>query len=368
MRPGRGRARQAPCRALQPPRQRSQGHAGRDRGPGGRARRPRVVTVQDDGPGIDAGRRRRSSSRSPRAGPRERGAGLGLTIARQLALLMGGDLEVASRRARAGCSRSAAARRRRLARGRAATRRMIGLAAAALSAVLYAAAVPPWSIDVLAPWFSSRCCWRSAAGARGGTRSRVGFGLAFAVATAWWLPAMVEHSSPCRPSRRARLHGDLPVLCRAAVRPLRRRRRAPLGAGAASPTSAFRALGDRRADARRRLHGLPGSSSARPPPARRPDPGRRPDGRLRALVPVRADGARRGRGAPAVRPRRPPSGFTALPRRRSSGPVSPTTESGGSPTSPRRRGPCRWRSSRRTGAGRQPSRLRRTETLWHTSV
>jgi len=72
---------------------------------------------------------------------------------------------------------------------------MIGLAAAAaLSAVLYAAAVPPWSIDVLAPValvpLLLALRGRRPAAALG---LGVGFGLAFAVATAWWLPAMVEH-------------------------------------------------------------------------------------------------------------------------------------------------------------------------------
>ncbi|HYR95509.1 MAG TPA: hypothetical protein VEM57_02190, partial [Candidatus Binatus sp.] len=72
---------------------------------------------------------------------------------------------------------------------------MIGLAAAAaLSAVLYAAAVPPWSIDVLAPValvpLLLALRGRRPAAALG---LGVGFGLAFAVATAWWLPAMIGH-------------------------------------------------------------------------------------------------------------------------------------------------------------------------------
>ncbi|HYR95510.1 MAG TPA: hybrid sensor histidine kinase/response regulator [Candidatus Binatus sp.] len=56
------------------------------------------VTVQDDGPGIDAGAQEEifePFAEEPARG--SGGAGLGLTIARQLALLMGGDLEVASR-------------------------------------------------------------------------------------------------------------------------------------------------------------------------------------------------------------------------------------------------------------------------------
>jgi len=56
------------------------------------------VTVQDDGPAIDA--RAQEALFEPFAeepAPGSGGAGLGLTIARQLAVLMGGDLEVASR-------------------------------------------------------------------------------------------------------------------------------------------------------------------------------------------------------------------------------------------------------------------------------
>jgi apolipoprotein N-acyltransferase len=71
---------------------------------------------------------------------------------------------------------------------------MIALAAAALSAALYAAAVPPWSVDALAPVVLLPLLLalrgRRPAAALG---LGVGFGLAFAVATAWWLPTMIGH-------------------------------------------------------------------------------------------------------------------------------------------------------------------------------
>jgi apolipoprotein N-acyltransferase len=71
---------------------------------------------------------------------------------------------------------------------------MIGLAAAVLSAALYAAAVPPWSVDALAPVslvpLLLALRGRRALPALG---LGAGFGLALAVAIAGWVPAMIGH-------------------------------------------------------------------------------------------------------------------------------------------------------------------------------
>ncbi|HXJ34316.1 MAG TPA: apolipoprotein N-acyltransferase [Candidatus Eisenbacteria bacterium] len=70
---------------------------------------------------------------------------------------------------------------------------MIVFAAAVLSAVLYAAAVPPWSLDVLAPVALVPLLL-----ALRGRRMLAGFGvglvfgLTFAAATTWWVPGMLE--------------------------------------------------------------------------------------------------------------------------------------------------------------------------------
>ena len=71
---------------------------------------------------------------------------------------------------------------------------MIALAAAVLSAVLYAAAVPPRSIDALAP-VALVPLLLALRGRRAATAFGLGagFGLAFAATMAWWLPAMVGH-------------------------------------------------------------------------------------------------------------------------------------------------------------------------------
>ena len=56
-----------------------------------------MVTVSDDGPGIDAHDRDRVFERFY-TGDELGGSGLGLAIARELAVRMGGDLDVCSRR------------------------------------------------------------------------------------------------------------------------------------------------------------------------------------------------------------------------------------------------------------------------------
>ena len=69
---------------------------------------------------------------------------------------------------------------------------MTALAAAALAALCYAAAVPPWSLDVLAPVALAPLLW-ALRGRRAPAALALGavFGLAFAAMTAWWVPAML---------------------------------------------------------------------------------------------------------------------------------------------------------------------------------
>jgi len=71
---------------------------------------------------------------------------------------------------------------------------MIPLAAAALSAALYAAALPPWSVDVLAP-VALVPLLLALRGRRALAAALLGlvFALTFAIATVWWLPAMLVH-------------------------------------------------------------------------------------------------------------------------------------------------------------------------------
>jgi apolipoprotein N-acyltransferase len=69
---------------------------------------------------------------------------------------------------------------------------MTALAAAALAALCYAAAVPPWSLDVLAPVALAPLLW-ALRGRRAPAALALGAvcGLAFAAMTAWWVPAML---------------------------------------------------------------------------------------------------------------------------------------------------------------------------------
>jgi apolipoprotein N-acyltransferase len=69
---------------------------------------------------------------------------------------------------------------------------MTAFAAAALAALCYAAAVPPWSLDVLAPVALAPLLW-ALRGRRASAALGLGLlcGLAFAAMTAWWVPAML---------------------------------------------------------------------------------------------------------------------------------------------------------------------------------
>jgi apolipoprotein N-acyltransferase len=69
---------------------------------------------------------------------------------------------------------------------------MTRLAAAALAGLLYAAAVPPWSVDVLAP-VALAPLLLALRGRRAAVAGGLGlvFGLVFAAATAWWVPGML---------------------------------------------------------------------------------------------------------------------------------------------------------------------------------
>ena len=79
---------------------------------------------------------------------------------------------------------------------------MIAVAAAVLSAALYALAVPPWSLDVLAPVALVPLLLAL----RGRTTLLalglgLAFALAFAAAAVWWLPAMITHFFAVSPVR-----------------------------------------------------------------------------------------------------------------------------------------------------------------------
>ena len=84
-----------------PDRQRARAHArgdARDRAGRRRARTRVVLAVEDEGPGIPAEAAEQVFERFYRAeGPRATGSGLGLAIARELATLMGGQIELESR-------------------------------------------------------------------------------------------------------------------------------------------------------------------------------------------------------------------------------------------------------------------------------
>src|SRR5262249_4386865 len=80
--------------------------------------------------------------------------------------------------------------------------RMTAVAAAVLSAALYALAVPPWSFDVLAP-VALVPLLLALRGRTTGAALGLGlvFALVFAATAVWWLPAMISHFFAVSPVR-----------------------------------------------------------------------------------------------------------------------------------------------------------------------